>query len=151
MVGARAIASTSRAASSSVVGWLWSHSTKISPASSMAFRERSTPSFSTGSSVFRRPAVSMSRRGTPPSSHRSSTVSRVVPGMSVTMARSQPSIALSREDLPALGRPTIAQGTPSRSSFPRPQEASKAFSSPSWPARAPSSCSTRKGSMSSSG
>src|SRR5438445_10137798 len=35
--------------------------------------------------------------------------SRVVPGSSVTMARSVPSSALKSEDLPALGRPAITR------------------------------------------
>ena len=43
---------------------------------------------STASAVSRMPAVSMSRRSTPPQVTVSSTVSRVVPGMSVPMARS---------------------------------------------------------------
>ena len=89
------------------------------PAFSMALRLRSTPNRSTGSSVFRSPAVSMRRSSTPPSRTVSSTVSRVVPGMGVTMARSYPSRALSREDLPALGAPTMAQGTPCTKYLPR--------------------------------
>ena len=87
---------------------------RMSSACSMACRERSTPIRSMGSSVSRRPAVSMRRRVTLPSSTRSSTVSLVVPGISVTMARSYPASAFNREDLPALGRPTMAQGIPSR-------------------------------------
>ena len=55
---------------------------------SAADRLRCTPSFSTQSFVSRIPAVSISRSVMPPSLTRSSTVSRVVPGTSVTMARS---------------------------------------------------------------
>ena len=89
-----------------------SDTSKISSAASMALRDRSTPSCSTASAVSRRPAVSTSRRRTPPQRTDSSTVSRVVPGMSVTMARSYPARAFRREDLPALGRPTMAVRTP---------------------------------------
>ena len=48
----------------------------------------STPSASTASPPERMPAVSMSRSSTPPQVTVSSTVSRVVPAISVTMARS---------------------------------------------------------------
>ena len=48
----------------------------------------------------------------------SSIVSRVVPGISETIARSLSSSALSSEDLPALGGPTMATLTPSRISRP---------------------------------
>ncbi len=43
-----------------------------------------------------------------PHARRVSIASRVVPGMSDTIARSSPSSALSRLDLPTFGRPTIA-------------------------------------------
>jgi len=46
-------------------------------------------------------------------------VSRVVPGTSVTMARSEASSALKREDFPAVGFPTSTARTPWRSSRPR--------------------------------
>lgn len=65
-----------------------SSTSRARAAPSRAARLRSTPIRSTASSVSRRPAVSMSRSTTPPSRHRASTVSRVVPGTSVTMARS---------------------------------------------------------------
>ena len=45
--------------------------------------------------------------------------SRVVPGTSVTIARSAPSNRLSTLDLPALGFPTIAARAPSRARRPR--------------------------------
>ena len=55
---------------------------------SIACRERSTPMDSTASAVSRMPAVSRSRSRVEPSITVSSTVSRVVPGMSVTIQRS---------------------------------------------------------------
>ena len=76
------------------------------------------PSVSIGSSVWRSPAVSMNLKVYGPMSAVSSMVSRVVPGMSLTMARSCRSRALSSEDLPALGSPTIATGIPRRSAVP---------------------------------
>ena len=81
-------------------------------ASSSACLERWTPSASTVSSVSRIPAVSISRSRVEPTMTDSSTVSRVVPGMSVTMARSKPASALSRLDFPTFGRPTMAAATP---------------------------------------
>ena len=85
--GARA--ASARMSGSTVSGvWLPSATTITRSALSTARRERSTPSRSTASSVSRMPAVSMSRSSTPPTTAFSSTVSRVVPGMSVTMARS---------------------------------------------------------------
>ena len=53
----------------------------------------------------RRPAVSTSVTGMPPTSTRSVSTSRVVPGTSVTIARAAPTSALNRLDLPAFGRP----------------------------------------------
>jgi hypothetical protein len=47
-------------------------------------------------------------------STRSVTRSRVVPGTSVTIARSAPSSALKRLDLPVFGRPAITTCAPSR-------------------------------------
>ena len=44
--------------------------------------------------------------------------SRVVPGISVTIARSVPSSALKSDDLPAFGRPAITSKAPSRSRSP---------------------------------
>ena len=48
----------------------------------------------------------------------SSIVSRVVPAISDTIARSSFSKALSKVDLPALGFPTIATGIPFFKTFP---------------------------------
>lgn len=81
-------------------------------------RARSMPSDSMGSSVVRIPAVSMKRKVWPSMSMVSSIVSRVVPGMSLTMARSVSSNVLSSRDLPTFGRPIMATGMPSRRACP---------------------------------
>ena len=56
----------------------------------------------------RMPAVSTKRKSWEPRVTTSSTASRVVPAMGETMARSVPVRALSRVDLPTLGRPMMA-------------------------------------------
>mmetsp|Transcript_8994 Transcript_8994/g.15744 ORF Transcript_8994/g.15744 Transcript_8994/m.15744 type:complete len:387 (+) Transcript_8994:491-1651(+) len=61
----------------------------------------------------RTPAVSSNRYSTPSRSSTSSTVSRVVPAISDTMARSVPNSLFRMEDLPTLGLPTIATATSS--------------------------------------
>ena len=71
------------------------------------------PNCSASSKLSRRPAVSTSSRGMPSSEMRSVTVSRVVPGVAVTMARSRSTRRLKSELLPALGRPTMARVSPS--------------------------------------
>ncbi len=58
--------------------------------------------------------MSSTRSGTPSMVNRSSITSRVVPASGATIARSSPSSALSSDDLPALGGPTIASDSPSR-------------------------------------
>ena len=58
------------------------------------------------------PAVSYSFTGMPPMAAVSETRSRVVPGISVTMARSCSSRRLNRLLLPTLGRPTMASVRP---------------------------------------
>ena len=77
------------------------------------------PSASIGVARSARPAVSSSRTGTPAITSVPSTTSRVVPGVAATIARSCPSSAFSRLDLPAFGRPTSATVTPSCTSRPR--------------------------------
>ena len=72
--------------SSSVKGSLLFNTKRIKSASLNALRERSTPIFSTISSVSRIPAVSTSLNGTPRTLTYSSHTSRVVPATSVTMA-----------------------------------------------------------------
>ncbi len=47
-----------------------------------------------------------------------SRASRVVPAISVTIARSLPSSALKSDDFPAFGRPASTVSAPSRSSSP---------------------------------
>ncbi len=69
-------------------------------------------------------AVSTSVIATPSMSITSVTRSRVVPGMSVTIARPAPARRLKRLDFPELGRPMIATCAPSRTSRPRPASAS---------------------------
>ena len=81
---ARAMASRS----ASVRGREPSSTSRARDACFAAVRLRSTPMVSTASPPSRMPAVSMSRRSTPPTVTFSSTVSRVVPAMSVTIARS---------------------------------------------------------------
>ena len=81
-------------------------------------RETSIPSFSTRSVLSRSPAVSTRRNGKPSTTACASMASRVVPGISVTIARSLPSSALNREDFPALGGPAITSRAPSRSRSP---------------------------------
>ena len=95
-----------------------SKTARINPASSSFFQLRRIPSASMASSVSRRPAVSKRFSRISPSCTACSTTSRVVPATGVTMARSNPASRFSKVDLPALGRPTMAQSTPSRSTAP---------------------------------
>ena len=64
----------------------------------------STPIASTASADSRRPAVSISRKGAPPSATGASIRSRVVPGTAVTIAASRPTNALSKARLAGIGR-----------------------------------------------
>ena len=73
---------------------------------------RSIPKLSMVSVVSRIPAVSMKRKVTPPKFIVSSITSRVVPWMSLTIARSSFRRAFNRVDFPALVSPTMATGTP---------------------------------------
>ena len=95
----------------------------------------------------RMPAVSTSRTVRPSHSSVVSIASRVVPGTSLTMTRSSPRSALSSDDLPTFGRPTIAmRGTRSVSSSrirrlvarspspPRPRPGASAIAS-AWASR----------------
>ena len=63
----------------------------------------------------RSPAVSISRKGTPPSATGASIRSRVVPGMAEVIAASRPTNALRRLDFPAFGGPAMTTRTPSLS------------------------------------
>src|ERR1035438_7605380 len=76
------------------------------------------PSRSTNSPVCLIPAVSHSFTGMPPMEAVSLTRSRVVPGVSVTMARPCSSRRLNRLLLPTLGRPTMASVSPCRTRPP---------------------------------
>ncbi|MCW0417677.1 hypothetical protein NB689_003431 [Xanthomonas sacchari] len=84
-----------------------------------SWRARRMPSRSIASPPSRRPAVSTRVSSTPSRRTVSCKVSRVVPAMSVTMARSLPASALSSELLPALGGPTSTACRPSRRRRPR--------------------------------
>ena len=75
---------------------------------------RSMPWRSTRFCGARRPAVSNTRSAIPRRLIRSSMKSRVVPCTSLTIARSNPSMRLSRLDLPALVAPKITTRNPSR-------------------------------------
>ncbi len=114
MAGLSAIRSTI-CQSSAVSGTLPSTTSKARSACANAARLRSTPMSSARSRVsLRMPAVSTSTRGMPFRFSVSSSVSRVVPGMGVTMARSARNRALSRLLLPTLGWPTMAVRMPWR-------------------------------------
>ena len=84
----------------------------------MASIARSMPICSTLSGLLRKPAVSIMCKGRPSILIDSFKISRVVPAMSVTMARSCPARALSRLDLPALGAPAITTCIPSCNRLP---------------------------------
>ena len=86
----------------------------ITSAVCIARLARSTPSRSTASAVSLRPAVSVIRNGMPRRLASSSIVSRVVPGLALTIARSKPSNRLRRLDFPAFGSPQRTRRTPSR-------------------------------------
>ena len=90
----------------------------IISAFSAHFLDFSTPILSTVSPVSLMPAVSTIFTGMPPRFIYSSTVSLVVPGMSVTMALSSISRRLSSELLPTLGFPSITASTPSLMTLP---------------------------------
>ena len=65
------------------------------------------------------PAVSRILSGTPAMFRYSSSTSRVVPGTSVTIARSCLSSAFKSDDLPTFGLPTMAVAKPSRRILPQ--------------------------------
>ena len=98
--------------------WSWcdaptvaSMTSRATSARSRARRARMVACCSVPRSVLdgrRRPAVSMKRTGPSVVSTTVSMASRVVPGMSCTMARSSPRSLLKRVDLPTLGRPMMA-------------------------------------------
>ena len=70
------------------------------------------------STVSRSPAVSTNRIGIPRTFNNSSKTSRVVPGISETIARSVRKRAFNKLDFPTLGHPIIATRAPSRMILP---------------------------------
>ncbi|GMU73122.1 MAG: hypothetical protein AMXMBFR42_25770 [Burkholderiales bacterium] len=128
-----------------------STSTSATSARSTAAQVRSMPSRSTVSAASRRPAVSITVSGMPPSSIARSTVSRVVPGISVTIATSSRARAFMRLDLPTLGRPTSTSASPSASRAPVAARATSASRSARTAASLPTASEARRNSMSSSG
>ena len=90
----------------------------IRSASSAASFALLTPICSTTSSVSRMPAVSMMFRLIPCMRICSSSVSRVVPAISVTIARSSPSSTFIKEDFPAFGFPRMTVRIPSDTTLP---------------------------------
>lgn len=82
----------------------------------------SIPIFSTTSEVSRRPAVSMNLNRIPSMFRVSSMVSRVVPWMSETIARSSPRRAFNSVLFPVFVAPAIATGTPFLIALPRRNE-----------------------------
>ena len=99
--------------SSSVIPMEASRTKNIISAFSALVLDFSTPIFSTVSPVSLIPAVSTIFTGIPPRFIYSSTVSLVVPGISVTIALSSISSRLSRELFPTFGLPKITASTPS--------------------------------------
>ena len=95
-----------------------SYTARIISAPSMAARLLLIPSASTRSWASLMPAVSMIRTGIPSIFRPSSIISLVVPGRSVTIARSFLRSVLRRDDLPTFGFPTIAIAAPSRNNLP---------------------------------
>ena len=105
-----------------------SSTTMARSARASSLRARRMPSRSIVSPPSRRPAVSTSVNSMPSIRTTSCSRSRVVPAMSVTIARSLPASALSSELLPALGGPTITACRPSRRRRPRSAARSKSSS-----------------------
>ena len=95
-----------------------SRTSRMRSAVSAAKRARRRPSTSTGSALSRKPAVSTKRTGRPSRTKSTLSKSRVVPGMSVTMAACSPLRRLSRLDLPTLDAPMMATLMPWESNAP---------------------------------
>ena len=106
------------ALSSSERGCEMSKTASTRPAFKIRSFARSTPIFSTVSSVMCMPAVSERLRGISPSITLSSIISRVVPGIFVTIERSVPESKFIKVDFPTLGLPAITVLTPSRMILP---------------------------------
>src|SRR2546426_4954491 len=97
------------------------------------------------------PAVSTSRNGNPSITAPASMASRVVPGTSVTIARSRPRSALKSDDFPALGRPAMTSSAPSRNRSPSAAVRSNTASRSRTARHAPATRSGLTGPSSSSG
>ena len=108
----------------SLFRWTVAMLTLSAAAVSRAF---STPIFSTTSDVSRIPAVSTKIKLKSPSIICSSRVSLVVPAISVTIALCLPDNALSKDDFPAFGFPTITVRIPSVKTFPLSKESAIFF------------------------
>ena len=100
---------------------------KTTSASVARFFVSSTPRASITSSVWRRPAVSKRRTGIPLMLAQLSSQSRVVPSMSLTIARSSFRIALKRDDFPAFVRPAKTTRAPSWYNFSLFHESTRDF------------------------
>ena len=94
------------------------------------------PSISIRSLDSRNPAVSTSVTGSPFRSSETSIISRVVPGISETIATSRLAMAFNNEDFPAFGAPAMTTLNPSLRISPRRASARQALISrirvPSW-------------------
>lgn len=88
---------------------------------------RSMPRVSIVSVVSRMPAVSMNRKVMPERLMVSSIMSRVVPCMGDTMARSSPIRRLRRVDFPAFVSPMMATGIPFLMALPTLNESARCF------------------------
>ena len=91
----------------------------MTSASSIFLNVRSIPIRSISSVVCRMPAVSMKRYKVPKMLNVSSTVSRVVPSISLTIARSSPKMAFRSVLLPVFVSPAIVTGIPFFMALPR--------------------------------
>ena len=116
-IGTSAMASATAARPAS--GSRASSTTSARSAAASSSRARRMPSRSITSPPSRSPAVSTSVSSTPSMRTTSRNRSRVVPAISVTIARSLPASAFNSELLPAFGGPTITACSPSRSFCPR--------------------------------
>ena len=113
MIRVLSFVSSSRSSSCASSAWLLSSTTITSCASEIACKLRRIPICSTTSSVSRIPAVSIRFRVSPCKWICPSTISRVVPAISVTIAFSSSSSAFKRLLFPTFGLPTIAVLMPS--------------------------------------
>ena len=149
MRGAEAGNASSRPRSDSA--WASSLTSTARSARSSSARARRMPSISIGSADSRKPAVSTRVRAMPSRWIVSRSTSRVVPGISVTIARSLAAKRLSRLDLPAFGRPMMTTCRPSSRRTPRRLAARMSSSWSRRRSRSPSTAGSARKSTSSSG